>query len=220
MDRQKKHLKATVFGATGLVGKQLVEQLTENDTYREVVVPNRREVSYKSEKVKSLKIDFDQLETYTNLFEVDHIFICLGTTIKKAGSKDTFQKVDLELPKRIAELASQTNVKSVVMISSLGAEKETSNFYLKTKGQAEEALKKSLNERAYIVRPSMLLGQRDEFRLGEEIGKMLMKGLSFLIPKKYRGIYDYQVAAAMIHIAKEQPKQDVFLSNELKEMTT
>lgn len=208
--------KATVFGATGLVGKKVVEQLFENEGYQTVFVPNRREITYKNEKIEARTIDFDQLERYSELFEVDHIFICLGTTLKKAGSQEAFQKVDLELPKRIAAMAVQKSVKALVLISSIGADAHSSNFYLKTKGQAEEAVKKALEERAYIVRPSMLLGNRDEFRLGEEVGKMLVKGLFFLIPKKYRGIYDSEVAAAMIQIAQKQPNQQVFRSDELK----
>lgn len=213
-------LKATVFGATGLVGKKVVEQLIEDEAYQTVFVPNRRGITYENEKIEARTIDFDQLESNTELFEVDHIFICLGTTIKKAGSQEAFQKVDLELPKRIATLAAQNSVKAVVLISSIGADAETSNFYLKIKGKAEEALKKAMNERAYIVRPSMLLGDREEFRLGEEIGKFLVKGLYFLIPKKYRGIYDYEVAAAMIYIAQKQPDQQIFLSDELKRIVS
>ncbi|MEX2380221.1 MAG: NAD(P)H-binding protein [Vicingaceae bacterium] len=209
-------LSATVFGATGLVGKKVVEQLCENEDYQTVFVPNRREITYKNEKIEARTIDFDQLESNTALFEVDHIFICLGTTIKKAGSQEAFQKVDLELPKRIATMAAQNSVKAVVLISSIGADADSSNFYLKTKGQTEGAVIKALNERAYIVRPSMLLGDREEFRLGEEIGKFLVKGLYFLIPKKYRGIYDYEVAAAMIQLAQKQPNKQVYRSDELK----
>lgn len=209
-------LKATVFGATGLVGKKVVEQLTENESYQTIFVPNRKEITYENDKIKALTIDFDQMERYSELFEVDHIFICLGTTIKKAGSKEAFQKVDLELPERIATMAVNNSVKALVLISSIGADANASNFYLKTKGQAEEAVKNILMERAYIVRPSMLLGNREEFRLGEEIGKMVVKGLYFLIPKKYRGIYDSEVAAAMIQIAQKLPNQQVFRSDELK----
>lgn len=214
-----KGIKASVFGATGLVGKQVVEQLIENDNYQKIILPNRRKVTYESAKVETQQIDFDHLEKHMDMFEVDHIFICLGTTINKAGSKEAFKKVDYHIPKSIAEYAAKKKVEAVVMISSLGADADSSTFYLKTKGEVEKAVKKLLGDRAFVVRPSMLFGKRQEFRLGEEVGKLLMKALFFIIPKKYRGIHDYEVAAAMIRIANEKPKQKIFISDELKRLS-
>lgn len=213
-----KKYSATVFGATGLVGKQLVEQLAENDAYDKVLVANRREIDYENDKITSMVIDFNCLEDYASLFEVNHLFICLGTTIKKAGSKENFKKVDLELPKEISKLSAKHSVDKVLMISSIGANAKSSNFYTKTKGEAEEVLKEILGDKAFIVRPSMLLGDRKEFRFGEEVGKVIVKALSFLIPKKYKGIYDYEVARAMIKIAQSQTNQQVFESDELNKI--
>lgn len=217
-NKMKKY-SATVFGATGLVGKQLVEQLAENDAYEKILVANRRKIDYENDKITSMVIDFNRLEDYASLFEVNHLFICLGTTIKKAGSKENFKKVDFELPKEISKLSAKYSVDKVLMISSIGANAKSSNFYTKTKGEAEEVLKEVLGDKAFIVRPSMLLGDRKEFRFGEEVGKVIVKALSFLIPKKYKGIYDYEVARAMIKIAQSQTNQQVFESDELKRIT-
>jgi|SRR5690554_395271 len=217
----KNKLSATVFGATGLVGKQIVEALKQDDNYSKVYLPNRREVDFMGDKVENLKLEFDKLENYPELFKVDHLFIAIGTTIKKAGSKTQFQKVDLEYPMAIAELAKQYGTKSVLLISSVGANPKAANFYLKTKGQLEERLAEILGNKVYFVRPSMLLGKRKEFRFAEEAGKALLKIMGFLMfgsLRKYRGIYAKEVAAAMIHIAKEQPKQRLFESDELKSL--
>ena len=213
---ENKKLSATVFGATGLVGSKLVEQLSENESYSKVYVANRRKQDYHSINLKEVIVDFDKLEDYPELFSVDHIFIALGTTINKAGSKEKFKAVDLELPLRIAKLA-QSNV--LLMISSIGADKSASNFYLKTKGEAEEKVNQAFSGKAYFLRPSMLLGERSETRIGEAIGKFFIKNLEFLMLgslKKYRGIYDHTVAKAMIKIASQLPEQKVLESETLK----
>lgn len=212
---------ATVFGSTGLVGQQLVKQLEKDKRYQKVYCPNRREVKVEGEKIENSCIDFEELGNHSTLFQVDHIFICLGTTIKKAGSKEKFRAVDYELPLKIAQLANQNRVKQLLLISSLGANANAANFYLKTKGETEIAVQAAFNDQAKIVRPSMLLGDREEYRKGENIGKFMMKLLDFLMVgslKNYRGIYDVEVAAAMIEIACSNTKQKMFKSVELKEM--
>lgn len=210
-----------VFGATGLVGKKLVSQLVENESYNSIDVANRRSQNYSSSKIKEHIIDFDRLENNRDLFQVDDVFICLGTTIKKAGSQEAFEKVDLDLPVKIAQLSKSGKVKTLVFISSLGADANSSNFYLRTKGRAEDEILKNGPENSYAVRPSMLFGDRKENRIGESIGKFFMKNLEFLMIgglKKYRGIYDNQVARAMIIIALSQPKSTIIESEELKEI--
>lgn len=214
---------ALLFGATGLVGKKVLNLLIEDERYTSIIVANRSSKKYTSSKVKEAIVDFSELEKSSDLFKVNHVFVCLGTTIKKAGSKSAFEKVDLEYPHQIAKLAKQLNVNQLVHVSAIGANASSSNFYTKTKGRVEEAIWADGPERSYAVRPSMLFGNREEFRLGEKIGILFMKALEFLMiggAKKYRGIYDEEVAQAMIFIANSCPKQKAFDSDELKAIAT
>lgn len=214
---------ALLFGATGLVGKKLIELLLEDDRYVKLRVANRKSKNYSNTKIEEVIVDFSDLEKYSTSFNVDHVFICLGTTIKKAGSQSSFEKVDLEYPHKIARIAKRENVNQLVHISVLGATANSSNFYTKTKGRAEDAIWEDGPENSYAVRPSMLFGDREEFRLGEKAGIFLMKAFQFLMvggAKKYRGIYDEEVAQAMIFIANSCPKQKAFDSDELKAIAT
>lgn len=207
---------ATVFGSTGLVGAKLIELLGKDEDYEKIFAPNRREVSFNDDKIIVQKIDFSALDTYPELFEVDHLFICLGTTIKKAGSKEKFKAVDLDLPK---EIAKQAKADKLVMISSIGANTNSSNFYLKTKGEAEKAVLEHGPSCTHIVRPSMLLGDRKESRLGETIGKVLLKLFDPLMLgplKKYRGVYDEEVAMAMLVLAKSVNSPQILESDQIK----
>lgn len=214
---------ALLFGATGLVGQKVLQFLIEDERYSSISVANRSSKNYSSSKVKETIVDFSNLKASVDLFKVDHVFICLGTTIKKAGSKPAFEKVDLEYPTEIANLSKRAGVNQLVHISAIGANANSSNFYTKTKGRAEEAIWKSGPEKSYAVRPSMLFGDREEFRLGEKIGILLMKVFGFLMigaAEKYKGIYDEEVAQAMIFIANSSPKQKAFDSDELKAIAT
>ena len=207
-----------VFGGTGLVGKKLILQLTSDTRYKKVIVANRTIQNYPNSKIEERIIDYNNLEDSSALFNVDDVFICLGTTIKKAGSKKAFEMVDLEYPKVISQLSKKFGVKTLVHISVLGANPKSSNFYVKTKGRAEEEISKLGPMNSYAVRPSMLFGNREEFRIGESIGKFFMKSLAFLMIgglKKYRGIYDVDVANSMIFIVNSKPKQKIFDSEEL-----
>jgi uncharacterized protein YbjT (DUF2867 family) len=214
---------ALLFGATGLVGKKLLELLSQDERYATIRVANRSSKNYSNKKIEQVVVDFDHLKDYSDSFKVGDVFICLGTTIKKAGSKAAFEKVDLDYPKEIASLAKENQASQLVHISAIGANSKSSNFYTKTKGKAEESVWEVGPENSYAVRPSMLFGDRDEFRLGEKIGIVLMKTFGFLMigpAKKYKGIYDEEVAQAMIFIANSTPKQKAFNSDELKAIAT
>tara|TARA_B110000503_G_C7159309_1_gene418859 strand:+ start:1002 stop:1670 length:669 start_codon:yes stop_codon:yes gene_type:complete len=219
----KQNQTALVFGATGLVGKKVLQLLIEDERYSSITVANRSSKEYTSPKVKEAIVDFSNLGASAELFIVNHVFICLGTTIKKAGSKPAFEKVDIEYPHQIAKLAKKANVNQLVHISAIGANSGSSNFYTRTKGKAEEVIWEDGPSNSYAVRPSMLFGDREEFRLGEKIGIFFMKTVQFLMigsAKKYRGIYDEEVAQAMIFIANSSPKQKAFDSDELKAIAT
>jgi uncharacterized protein YbjT (DUF2867 family) len=223
MHNSNKDKTATVFGATGLVGNVLLRKLIAAN-YKEVIVVNRRKVGYPDQQLKEMVVEMDKLEEYPELFQTKHIYICLGTTIKKAGSKTNFEEVDLKLPARIAQLANKHGVVKLIMISSLGADASSSNFYLRTKGRAEAAILTDGPEQTFIVRPSMLLGDRNEFRFGENIGKIVMKAIRPLMIgklKKYRGIHAEKVAEAMVLIMNEPSlKKKIVESDDLLEIAT
>lgn len=206
-------MKALVLGASGLVGKALVNQLLDNENYSEVVCLVRRPLRTndyrdKHSKLRPIVIDFNRLEDYQGYFSVDHVFCCLGTTIKQAGSKAAFRKVDFEYVHVAAQLSRNQKVAGFVWISSVGASATSRVFYLRVKGELEDAiLAMPQLKHAAAVRPSVLLGQRDGVRLGEKIGEYCLKVISpILIGKlqKYRPVNAATVANWMINL---QPGQ-------------
>lgn len=204
-----RHYKALVLGASGLVGQSLVTELLHDQRYSEVRCLVRKPMYASSfndpnRKLQPLVIDFDKLDDYQGYFSVDHVYVCLGTTIKKAKSRSAFRKVDFEYVHAAAQTAGLHDVKSFVWISSVGANAQSPNFYLKVKGELENAIfSMSSLEHAFAVRPSLLLGDRQEARVAEKCGIAVAQALSpFLIGKlaKYRPIEAVDVAQKMISL--------------------
>lgn len=196
--------KALISGASGLVGNLLVNQLLNDPYFDEIEILARRSIGFKRPGLKEKLIDFDDLP---NIDKVDatHLFCCLGTTIKKAGSREAFQKVDHEYVEELAKLAERSGVEKFLVISSIGAAKNSLNFYLRTKGEMEESIKSTHIPAIFIFHPSFLIGKRKEFRLGELFGTFLIRfvGLLFIGKlKKYKAINATVVAHAMLHSAK------------------
>jgi len=193
---------AIIAGSTGLVGSALVSQLIQDESFESVILFLRKQNGSNHPKIKPVIVDFDNLENNAYSDTPTHAYCCLGTTIKKAGSKDAQYKIDHDYVIAFAKVCKQMGVKTFSVVSSLGANFESKNFYLNTKGQMEEDLKSLGFETLIIVRPSLLLGNRNEFRLGEKIASFCMKLFSpFFIGslKKYKGIQDVAVAKAMIY---------------------
>lgn len=200
---------ALIIGSTGLIGSHLLDLLLESQEYDKVITFVKRDSGIQHPKLKQHIIDFDKPETYKELVVGDDFFCTIGTTIKKAGSQDAFRKVDFEYPKQFASLAQQNKVKQFLIITSLGADANSSNFYLKTKGEIQDFLKNCAFESISILQPSLLLGNRTEFRLGEKMGVYFMKLFSFLFIgnlKKYKAIQSEAVAKAMFIIAQKNYK--------------
>jgi len=200
---------ALIIGSTGLIGSKLLDLLLESQDYEKVVTFVKRDAGIQHPKLTQHIIDFDKPETYKDLVTGDDFFCTIGTTIKKAGSKDAFRKVDFEYPRQFATFALQNKVKQFLIISSLGANKSSGNFYLKTKGEIEDFLKNCSFESVSVLQPSLLLGDRKEFRLGEKIGSFFMKAFSFLLLgnlKKYKPIESKTVAKALFTIAQRKNK--------------
>jgi uncharacterized protein YbjT (DUF2867 family) len=210
---------AVVFGATGLVGKELVFELLENNQFLKVVAVLRHDLPVSNSKLDKIPIkDYSELDIYKEKLHADVYFCCIGTTIKKAGTKEAFKKVDYEIPLQIARLAEELQIKSFVTISSVGASLDTSNFYLHTKGEMEQAIRSVYSGNLKIVRPSLLMGHRSEFRFGEKVATILMKAFGpFLFGpfKKYKAIYAWDVGRAMIKSISLSQEKIILESHEL-----
>ena len=207
---------AMIAGSTGLIGSLLLEELLKDDDYSEVQIWVRNTGHIANPKLKEILVDY----TVTDRLPVqlpDHVFCCLGTTIRTAGTKEAFRRVDFELVKDLAKRAERSGSEKFLVVSSLGANASSGNFYLKTKGEMEEAVKSCRIPSIFIFRPSMLLGKRKEFRLGELIGKGVMKAVGFMLLgslRKYRGIEAADVAKAMVKMAKEDSKGVLILESD------
>jgi len=214
---------AIVFGSTGLTGKFLVQELILNEQYIKIKIFNRTLQKYSHPKIEEIKIDFNNLAEYANEFTANDVFCCIGTTIKKAGSKEKFFAIDHDLPVEIANICSNNKCETFIAISSLGANKKSKNNYLKTKGLMESDILKYNFDYIAFVRPSMLLGPREESRFGETTGKIIMNifGLLFIGKiRKYKAIHVKLVAQAMINIANKSKEystnqKNIFDSDEL-----
>jgi uncharacterized protein YbjT (DUF2867 family) len=213
---------ALLVGATGLVGSALLEQMLADDFYKEIIVLTRKHLGIKHQKLREYLIDFDNLDTYSHLIKADHIYCCLGTTIKKAKTKENFYLVDYTYPTEIAKIAKFNGATLFSLVSAMGACKHSTFYYNRVKGEVEETIQHLQFKSCNIIRPSLLLGERQEFRLGEEIGKVVAKGLEFMMVgglKKYRPIEAKAVAVAMYVLSKEMREGfHIFESSYLQEI--
>lgn len=210
---------ALVIGSNGLVGSYLVQKLLEKNQFQLVTVLVRKSYFAPHPKLKEVIFDFENEGTMESLEPVNHIFCCLGTTIKKAGSKDQFRFVDYDLPLRFARWAETTHAKSFSIVTALGANSNSSIFYNKVKGDIEDELKKMTIPIIQIFQPSLIMGPRPEFRLGEKIGKIFMSLINpFLVGslRKYRGIHAQIIAKGLIdHLEKSDNGISVFMSDKI-----
>jgi uncharacterized protein YbjT (DUF2867 family) len=213
---------AIVIGASGLVGTELVKKLLQDDSFTEVKLFLRKPLELSHQKLIQHSIDFNSIAKYADLITGDVVFCCMGTTIKTAGSKENFIKVDYTYVVNFAHVAKQNGAEKFILVSSMGADKNSTNFYLKVKGDVESDITRLKFKNLIVVRPSMLLGDRKEFRLGELIAKKIMMGLGFLFVgklKKYKAIQASTVATAMITLSKNELQDvSVFENNRLLEI--
>ncbi|MEP7217953.1 MAG: oxidoreductase [Bacteroidota bacterium] len=199
---------ALIVGATGLVGRNCLDILLETKRYSRVVALVRRDLPMKHPRLTAHVIDFDRLEESRALLKADDIFCCLGTTIKVAGSQDAFRNVDFSYPLDVARIAREEGARQFLLVSSIGASATSSVFYNRVKGELEEAIRKLGYPSAGIFRPSLILGDRGEFRRGEKIATVIMKVAGPLLAgplRKYRGIQARDIARGMVTIAERNP---------------
>lgn len=196
---------AIVIGATGLVGKALVNELANSDHFSQVITLTRKKYNHNSDKVINHVIQFDDLALYANLFKADCFFSCLGTTKKQAGSINNQRKVDFTYQLKAAQLAIANDVSHYLLVSSSGANENSTSQYLKMKGELELKIKQLPFNTISIFQPSLLIGSRDEFRFAEKIASWFL-GLLCKLPflNRYRPISGKQVAIKMIQTCLTQ----------------
>jgi uncharacterized protein YbjT (DUF2867 family) len=213
---------ALVFGSTGLVGGHLLDQLIKNENYNKIKLFVRSEIIINDLKVEIVKTDFNNMEKHKEEMTGDHCYFCIGTTKQNSPDKDEYRRVELDLPKQIAQITKSNSVNSFVFVSSGYADPNSSGDYLKFKGLVEEELKRLSFNKLGIMRPSFLIGDRKEKRVGEKLGIFVFKLLSplFLGPlKKMKPIQSEKVAKAMIKISNGDFIQQIFESNEIVEIS-
>lgn len=199
---------AVVIGATGLTGTNLVTLLLHDPAFSKVRVLLRSPSLKQRPGLEVVIVDYNDEESLTDALKGDVLFCCIGTTIRKAGSKEQFREVDFEIPVRCATLARRQGMQQFQLISFSGADAHSRNFYTRIKGETEQAIQRLGYPSLHIFRPSVLLGVRREFRLGEWIVKILVLVFYFLWQgrwKKYRPVKAQNVARAMLHAAKNAP---------------
>lgn len=214
---------ALVAGATGLVGSQVLALLLADAHWSRVVTVGRGMTSQRHAKLEQRVLDLGALETVSDLPSVDDVFSCLGTTIKQAGSQPAFRLVDHDFVLGLARAGLRAGATQFLLVSAIGADPKSRVFYSRVKGETEAAIGKLGYPAIQIFRPSLLLGDRSEFRLGERIamvGAPLMALLSGRL-RRYRPIQAATVARAMVTIARQAPRgPNVFEYDAMRATTT
>lgn len=212
---------ALIAGASGLIGSQLLTLLLASDRYAKVIVVGRRPVPQVHPKLEQRVLDFDQLEQHKLALIADDVYCCLGTTMRQAGSKEAFYQVDYLYVVKLAALTAGNFAAQFLVVSAMGADASSRIYYNRVKGEMEDAVRKTPFRAIHFFRPSLLLGNRTEKRLGEQIGAVLSSILRPLLLgplRKYQPVEALTVARAMLQAAEEDGGGiRVHLSDEITE---
>lgn len=214
--------RVLLAGATGLVGRALLHQLLADPMVGEVRALTRRALSRSEllgrgghppgdERLQVCEIDFERLDRHTELFEVDWVCCAMGTTLRKASSRAAFRQVDFDYPFQMAQLARAHGARQLLLVSAMGADADSRVFYNRVKGELEEALSELDYESVCVAQPSLLAGERGEFRLAERLGL----ALGFLMPERFKPVQAAQVAAGLLAVARDERPGWHVLSNAL-----
>jgi uncharacterized protein YbjT (DUF2867 family) len=212
---------AIVLGGTGLTGNLLINRLLAHDSYACIKLFSRKASGIKSEKIEEFVGDLFQLEHFKDDFTADEVFCCIGTTSAKTKDRVVYKAIDFGIPSTAARLARENNIPTFLVISSMGANTRSSIFYSRTKGEMEQAVLGEKIPHTYILQPSLIMGNRDERRMGESVGAAVLKFTNVVLVgrlKKYRAIEADCIAAAMIHLALSKPPSGIVISDKLQEL--
>ena len=211
---------AILFGASGLVGSHLLQLLLNNNEYSKVKIFTRSSIKKNNPKLDIYNIDFKELDNHKDKIIGDDLFFCIGTTKKQTPNKLEYIDTELKLPIKIAQIAKENKIKSFIYISSGGANAKSKNLYLQNKGKAENEIVKLSFDFTAVIQPSLLLGNRSEFRIGERIAQFMFKKLSFIFIRKlraFKAIHAFTVARAIIKIINRHEKGVYFTSDKLED---
>ena len=215
-------MTATLVGATGLIGSYLLEELLNDSWFDTVRILIRRPIGITHPKLEKKIIDFNDSDSVlVALSNSDVVFCAIGSTMKKVKyDKEAYRKIDFDIPVNLARFCKMTGCEKIILVSSAGANAKSINFYQRLKGKTDEAVKEAGPKTVHIMRPSLLLGERKEFRFGENIGKAFMTSLSFLIPEKYKAIQGKDVAKVMVALAKKN-EEGIFIheNSEIRDLS-
>lgn len=197
---------AIILGATGLIGGHLMDELVKDDSYTSLTVLSRRSVTFDHPKITVRIIDFQDEDSFRKAIEpCNCIFSAVGTTNKNLdGDEGAYRKIDFDIPVYAAQYGSEKGVSHFILVSSAGANSKSGNFYLKLKGEIEEAIRQTNIPNISVFRPSVLLGERTESRPAERFGQIFMSAFSFLIPSIYKPVDAAWVARAMVAASKKE----------------
>ena len=214
---------ALIFGSSGLIGNYLLELILKDNNYNKIKLFVRSDLTDVNSKIEIIKTDFNNIENHKDKIVGDDCFFCIGTTRKNTPDKNEYIKIEYNLPIEVAKIAKSNSINNFIYISSLGANPNAASLYLKNKGQTEQELIKLNFMNLSILRPSILLGNRKENRVGEKIGIFAMKTLSPLFlgnMKKYKPIKVEYVSKAMLQVAQKDYQKNIFESDEIVKIGT
>lgn len=198
-------MTATVIGSTGLIGSYLLEELLHDPYFDNVKILIRRPIDISDAKLEKKIVDFNDNDSLLIAISDSDVVLCsVGTTNwKMKGDREAYRRIDYDIPVKAARFCKMTGCEKFIFVSSVGANTKARGFYLKLKGEIEETIKTVGLNAVHVMRPSMLLGNRKEFRFGEKVGTPLIKALSFLLSSKYKPVQAKDVARAMITVSKK-----------------
>ncbi len=207
--------RIVIFGSSGLTGSFVLRLALENPN-SQVLAITRKPLEFTHPRLENITVPELNREHLQGLIRKDdRIFCCLGTTIKKAGSKEVQQHIDRDIPVLIAELSKEAGADCMVTVSAIGSNSSSRNFYLRTKGQMEEGIQAHMGNKAWFLRPSFIDGIRIEKRAGEKIGLFIFRLLEPLIPKRYRAVSAADIAACMLQTAENKPAAAVIPNEQI-----
>jgi len=214
---------AIILGATGLTGSLLLEKLIKDNRYGQIILISRSKIDNLPSKVSQHIGDLLDLAQFSEFFKADELYCCIGTTKDKTKDTTIYKNIDYGIPLAAATLCKEKGIPTFIVVSALGADKNSRIFYNRTKGEMEEAVLKLDLDHTYILRPSLIVGQRHQPRIGEKISKYLLTIFQPLLQgglKKYRMIYANTIANTMVVLANATPQKVHILESDKIEIIT
>jgi uncharacterized protein YbjT (DUF2867 family) len=212
---------AIIIGASGLTGGLLLKKLLKDERYSRIKLFSRRSSGISNSKIEEHLIDLFELENYEGVFKADVVFCCIGTTKKKTPDQSQYHKIDFGIPVAAAKLCKENGINTLIVMSSMGANTRSSIFYSRTKGEMEAAVLAENIPNTYLLRPSLIKGNRKEKRTGEKITAAFMSFFDLFLfgsLKKCRSIKAERIAEAMLRLANQPIGAKIIDSRQIQEL--